>query len=91
MKFSERRKHKRFHILDSKIRVLDSTSEDALLEGAIDNFSEFGLCIMTPKPLKEGQEITLKDYFSAYPQTAKVRWSKKYNGLYKTGLEYSLK
>ena len=88
MKFSERRKHKRFNILDFKIHVLDSIKGDILSKGAIDNFSEYGLCIMTQESLKQGQEITVKDDFSAYPQTAMVRWSKKYNGrYYKSGLK----
>ena len=91
MKSSERRKHKRFDILDLKINVLDSFNEDILFEGSINNFSEYGLCIMTQEPLKEGQEITVKDDFSAYPQTAMVRWSKKYNDYYKAGLEYRVK
>jgi len=88
MNFSERRKHKRFNILDAKIHVLDSKKNNPLLEGSIDNFSQYGLCIMTPKPLKQGQEIAIKDEFIAFPQPARVRWSKKYkDDYYKAGLE----
>ena len=92
MNFPERRKHERFDMLASKIYILDSIKEDILLEGAMDNFSRYGLCIMTQKPLKKGQELTIKDDFTIYPQTAKVRWSKKYNDdCYKAGLEYRVK
>ena len=91
MKFSERRKHKRFDIFDSKLHVLDTTKGDSLLEGTIDNFSRYGLCIMTEKPLEKGQEITIKDDLTVYPLIATVRWSKKYNGhCYKAGLEYNV-
>lgn len=91
MKFSERRKHKRFPILDLKIHVLDPINAHTLLEAAIDNFSKYGVCIMTEKPLKKGQEITIKDDFTVYPLIATVRWSKKYNGhCYKAGLEYNV-
>ncbi|MDX1701780.1 MAG: PilZ domain-containing protein [Melioribacteraceae bacterium] len=88
MKFSERRKHKRFDIFDSKLHVLDTTKGDSLLEGTIDNFSRYGLCIMTEKPFRKGQKITIKDEFIALPQPATVRWSKKYkDDHYKAGLE----
>ena len=91
MKFSERRKHKRFDILDLKIHVLDSMNKNVLLEGTIDNFSKYGVCIMTDKPLEKGQEITIKDDFTVYPLIATVRWSKKCNGhCYKAGLEYNV-
>ena len=89
MKSTERRKHKRFDILfDSKINVLNSNKDKTLLEGVIDNFSLYGLCIMTQEPLNKGQEITIKDEFLVFPQPATVRWSQKYKGdYYKAGLE----
>lgn len=88
MEFSERRQYKRFNIIDSTIHVLDSMNKDVLFNGAIDNFSKYGLCIMTQRPLKKGQEITIKDEFIAQTQTATVRWSKNYNGrYYKAGLQ----
>ena len=88
MKFTERRKHKRFDTLDLKIHVLDAVNKDILLEGAIDNFSQYGLCITTKEPLNEGQKINIKDEISSYSLPATVRWNKKYNGhYYKAGLE----
>jgi hypothetical protein len=88
MKSSERREHKRFNILDSKVRVLDPLNKNTLSAGTIDNFSQYGLCIITQAPLRKGQAITIRDEFITLPQPATVRWSKKYkDDYYKVGLK----
>lgn len=90
MEKSEKRRHKREDI----VKAMDYTSyqqSNQLIEfdSFVTNISQSGICLLTTEALKHGQEIKIKDHLVQSLQTATVRWSKEYNGLYYSyGLEF---
>ncbi len=53
------------------------------------NLSGSGLCLYTPKLLKEGQVIIIKSTIPQLSQKATVCWIEKYDSFYyKVGLEF---
>jgi len=90
MEKSEKRRHKREDI----VKAMDYTSyqqSNQLIEfdSFVTNISPSGICLLTTEALKYGQEIQITDHIVQSPQTATVRWSKEYNGLYYSyGLEF---
>ena len=53
------------------------------------NMSDTGLCLLIPRPLKIGEEITIKDGIFGSPRTATVQWIEKTDeGQYKVGFAF---
>jgi len=90
MEKSEKRRHKR----EDMVKAIDYTSyqqSNQLIEfdSFVTNISQSGICLLTTEALKHGQEIKIKDHIVQSLQTATVRWSKEYYGLYYSyGLEF---
>lgn len=54
------------------------------------NISDFGVCIYTFKPLKEGQDITFKSDLPVQHHRATVRWVKQCNrSIYQVGVQFT--
>jgi hypothetical protein len=84
----EKRKHRRTD-MSCFIEYSRESSADNTSNGVITNMSESGICLLTPKLLKEGENILLKSDIGIPHQKATVRWSRQYkNYHYRTGLEF---
>ncbi len=96
----DHRRTERCEYFNEKIEfVLDSFSEDEPLEAELVNCNETGLCILSPKQLSVGQEITLSDFMGSSSRSAIVTWITEYERhyildksseiLFKIGLQFS--
>jgi hypothetical protein len=69
--------------------LLDTFTGGESFEGIIDNVSEYGVCLITSYPLKEGQEIAIKEDLGLPSKTAIVCWVEKHDeGHYTVGLDF---
>jgi hypothetical protein len=72
-----------------EIRVHSRSKEETLL-GISSNISDFGVCIYTFKPLKEGQDIIFKSNLPVQHHRAIVRWVKQCNrSIYQVGVLFT--
>jgi hypothetical protein len=81
-------KHDRCYVNSPVEYVLDPFSADEVFEGTIDNISESGMCLITSRPLREGQEITIKSLLFLPSQTAVVCWIEPQDDSYRIGLKF---
>ncbi len=89
MQSFDNRKYGRSYLNSIIEYVLNPFAPDETFEGALDNISERGLCLITSNLLGKGQEITIISPISAPSETATVRWIEKYDDFhYKVGLEF---
>jgi hypothetical protein len=71
----DNRSNERYESSDSKVDyTLGHFSKDEIFEANLINFSEVGLCMLSPQRLTVGQEITLKNFMSYSSRTAVVLW-----------------
>lgn len=100
MVFDNRSNGERYESSDSKVEyTVGHFSNDELFEADLINYSECGLCMLSPHRLTVGQEIILKDFMSYSSQTAVVIWvaeseeaagfDKSDKVLFKAGLQFS--
>ena len=82
-------RHGRSYMNCSIEYVLDPFNADETYEGIIENISESGFCLITPTPLKEGQEIMIKSLIYLPSQTATVCWVKQEDDVYRVGLKFT--
>ncbi len=81
-------RHGRSYMNCSIEYVLDPFNADETHEGIIENISESGFCLITPTPLKEGQEIIIKSLIYLPSQTASVCWVKQEDDVYRVGMKF---
>jgi PilZ domain len=62
-----------------------SSSSDKVSYGIISDMSESGMCLLTPCPLKNGEEVFLR-INNPFSNIAMVRWSGIGSLYYKAGL-----
>ncbi len=88
----------RYELPDFKVEyTLDSISSDEIYEADLINYSEVGLCMLSPHRLTVGQEIILKNFMDYSSRTAVVIWVEEVEAsfdesgqvLFKTGLQFS--
>jgi len=86
---SDKRRHERRDTITTIEYVINGFYTDEVFEGVIANISESGFCLLSTKPLSQGEKIEIKDEQHVNSRTAAVRWSNQYNNLYcKIGLEF---
>lgn len=79
----EQRRNERYEFSGDKVEyTLTPFSQDEIFEAAVVNFSETGLCLLSPNRLSVGQEITIKNCMSFSSRTAVVNWIEKYNDVF---------
>jgi len=75
----EQRKKERYEFSGDKVDfTLTPFAQDELYRAGVINFSETGICLLSPIRLSPGQEITLKDFMSFSARSAVVIWTEKY-------------
>jgi hypothetical protein len=85
----ERKNQRREFLYSSAEYVLQPDTTHEIFIGFTLNFSDSGLCLLTPKLLEEGQEIIIKSNFPPLLKKAAVRWIEKYDNVFhKVGLEF---
>ena len=60
-----------------KIEYASGFFDTETFEGTLVNMSDTGLCLLISRPLKMGEEITVKDDIFGSPRTATVQWIEK--------------
>jgi hypothetical protein len=99
MSFNQR-SNERYEFSDSKVEyTLGHLSDDEMFEADLINANEVGLCILSPRRLTVGQEITIKNFMTFSSRTAVVIWIAEYDEpfcfdksdrvLFKIGLHFS--
>ena len=72
-----------------KIEYASGFFDTETFEGTLVNMSDAGLCLLISRPLKMGEEITVKDDIFGSPRTATVQWIEKTDaGQYKAGFTF---
>ncbi len=67
--------NERYELPDFKVEyTLDLISSDEIYEADLINYSEVGLCMLSPYRLTVGQEIILKNFMDYSSRTAVVIW-----------------
>jgi hypothetical protein len=89
-KIKDKREHRRQDFSYSVVEyVLNPENTHETFIGFTLNVSNSGLCLYTPKPLKEGQKIIIKGNLPTPSKNAMVRWIEKYDDVfYKVGLVF---
>jgi len=90
IRIKDERKHQRREFLYSSAEyILQPDTTHEIFIGFTLNFSDSGLCLLTPNLLKEGQEIIIKSNFPPLLKKATIRWIEKYDNVFhKAGLEF---
>ncbi len=94
------RMNERYELPDFKVEyTLDLISSDEIYEADLINYSEGGLCMLSPHRLSVGQEIILRHFMNYSSRTAVVIWvaegeeeagfDESGKVLFKTGLQFS--
>ena len=72
-----------------KIEYASGFFDTETFEGTLVNMSDAGFCLLISRPLKMGEEITVKDDIFGSPRTATVQWIEKTDeGQYKVGFTF---
>ena len=94
------RMNERYELPDFKVEyTLDYMSSDEIYEAGLIDYSEGGLCMLSPHRLTVGQEIILRNFMDYSSRTAVVIWvadgeveasfDESGQVLFKTGLQFS--
>ena len=94
------RMNERYELPDFKVEyTLDHISSDEIYEAGLIDYSEGGLCMLSPHRLTVGQEIILRNFMDYSSRTAVVIWvaeseeaagfDKSDKVLFKAGLQFS--
>lgn len=84
------RKYQRIPYKGNMEICVHSHLKDETLLSTGSNISDFGVCIYTFKPLKEGQDIIFKSNLPARHQRGNVRWVKQCNrSIYRVGVLFT--
>lgn len=79
----EQRQKERYEFSGDKVDfTLTPFSQDELYSAGVLNFSETGICLLSPIRLSPGQEITLRDFMSFSCRSAVVIWVEKYTDIF---------
>jgi hypothetical protein len=79
----EQRKKERYEFSGDKVDfTLTPFAQDELYRAGVLNFSESGVCLLSPLRLSPGQEITLRDFMACSARSAAVIWVEKYADLF---------
>ena len=79
----EQRRNERYEFSGDKVEyTLNSFFEDKVCEAGVINFSESGLCLLSPNSLSVGQEITIRDFMGSSFRTAVVIWVETYDDIF---------
>jgi hypothetical protein len=72
-----------------KIEYASGFFDTEIFEGTLVNMSDAGICLLISRPLKVGEEITIKDDIFGSPRTATVQWIEITDeGQYKVGFTF---
>jgi len=86
---SEKRRHERRDTVIPIEYLVDRLNTDEAFEGVVADVSESGFCLLTAIPLREGQNIEIKNNMPLSFRSASVRWIRNDSALYnKVGLEF---
>ena len=86
---SEKRRHERRDTVIPIEYLADRLNTDEAFEGVVADLSESGFCLLTAVPLREGQNIEIKNNMPHSLRSASVRWVRNDSDLYnKVGLEF---
>ncbi len=84
----DKRRHRRSSLATAVEYAPGPLITDETYDGVLADISESGFCLLTATPLHTGQEVLVKINPAAFSRTAVVRWSKRYDNLYRAGLEF---
>jgi c-di-GMP-binding flagellar brake protein YcgR len=84
----ERRRHLRYSYFVDIEYVPNPQSTDEIFKCAVVNMSSFGMGLLIRNLYHVGQKITIKSDLPNLAKTGVVRWTKKFGGCYKVGVEF---
>ena len=83
----ERRKYLRYTYLVDIEYMLNPQTTDEIFKCAVVNISNSGMSLLSSALFQIGQKITIKSAVPNLAKTAVVRWTEKFGGCYKVGVE----
>ena len=83
----EKRKHLRYSYFVNIEYMLNPQSTDEIFKCMVVNISSYGMNLLMGNHYHIGQKISIMSELPNLAGTAVVRWTKKFGGCYKVGVE----